>query len=150
MSLESNSFTPEQLKQLSELKNNKVELKQDVNYEKTYTKTKEAYALKGIYLLEFEDGMKIGMSANIKRRIKDYEKPWCKPILNKIFFYYEDFQDLELEILRKSKKYVDFTVNSNEWITGISFEKMVINMDKIIRIRDCQNQNFKAFIENNL
>ena len=152
-SKEENKFTPQQLKQLDKLarsQNNEELINKEQKTEKTYVKTNNIYPLRGVYLLEYDDGLKIGMSANIQRRIRDYNKPWCRPVLRSIFFYCENFQDLEVEVLQKSKKYLDFTVNSNEWITGISFDDMVNNITKIAIMKDCKNQAFRSFIESKL
>ena len=36
--------------------------------------------LKGVYVVVFENGVKIGHSNDIKKRIVEYKKPWCYSI----------------------------------------------------------------------
>lgn len=34
----------------------------------------------GIYIIEFEEGIKIGMSDQLNEKVKTYKNPWIKPI----------------------------------------------------------------------
>lgn len=150
-SSEENKFTPSQLDQLRALAelSNKIESK-EIPYIKSYTKTTHRYPFEGIYVLEFEDGIKVGRSKNIKDRIASYDKPWCKSIISSTFYYCDFTVTLEQEILNKSKDYIDYHSNSQEWIVGISYKEMISRVDKVINIKDCKNQHFKAFLEGEL
>ena len=35
----------------------------------------------GVYIVAFQDGLKVGKAANLKRRLAFYKKPWCKPVV---------------------------------------------------------------------
>jgi len=71
------------------------------------------------------------MSINIKRRLRDYNKPWCKKILNKRLFYTNEYQVLENEILKKTQ-YNRNTDHSTEWITGFTIDNLCKEVEKLI------------------
>ncbi len=43
-------------------------------------KVKRKKTLIGVYIVEFENGVKVGMSEDIPRRLLAYKSPWCIPI----------------------------------------------------------------------
>ena len=59
----------------------------------------------GIYLLEFDNGVKIGMTRGINTRIKAYTSPWCKPILRATYFRTSNSASIEAQIINKFKDF---------------------------------------------
>lgn len=85
---------------------------------------KSSYRGKGIYILDFGNGIKIGMAKNITNRIKYYKSPWCRPIINEAYFKCQNEQALERFIKRIFKNNIK-TEGSSEFLTNISFIKVV-------------------------
>lgn len=80
----------------------------------------------GVYLIEFDTGCKFGRSANLKQRLKDYRKPWCREILQvktwaNLDAYGCDLYNLESSVLNKIKE----EHKVGEYITGLTFDEIV-------------------------
>lgn len=134
-----NKFTPKQLQLLRNLAKQQVIKEVNIEYKaKTAYQTDQEYNLPGIYLLEFDSGIKVGMSKDIKHRMLNYKKPWCMPILRQKFFYTNEYQTLENEILKKTK-YNRNTNYSNEWITNFTLEDLCKEVEILVTIVDPYN-----------
>jgi hypothetical protein len=53
-----------------------------------------------LYIIEFEEGCKIGISSNVKNRMRDYKKPWCKRIERSYIVHHESPLDVENHLKR--------------------------------------------------
>jgi hypothetical protein len=75
-----------------------------------------------VYLLQFEDGVKVGFTTNPVRRRTTYETPWTQPIINDFLFQHSNAAEIEREIKRRFKKYAH--PKSKEFFVGLSFEEL--------------------------
>jgi len=89
---------------------------------------KEHYKGSGIYVIDFGTGVKIGMSRNIKSRLKSYRSPWVKPIVRVTCF--KTFNYVEVEKLIKDKFSSYTTGNSEEFFTGKNIYEEVLDFIK--------------------
>jgi hypothetical protein len=79
--------------------------------------------LQGIYLIQFNNGIKIGMAKNCPKRIQSYKSPWIKSILRAEFISCQ-FPALVENTLKQWFTYNIISDNSTEFITGIQYEKV--------------------------
>lgn len=78
----------------------------------------------GIYVLEFEGGgIKIGMSSEINKRLKEYNKRWMRPIINAKYYRHSNARDFERLLI---KQFADYTPDmySNEYFV-IPFQNVI-------------------------
>jgi len=59
------------------------------------------YRGSALYVLKFEQGVKIGIAKNLVNRLKYYYTPWSRPIIDTCFFKTLTPSTMELEIKRK-------------------------------------------------
>lgn len=78
---------------------------------------------KGLYIIEFDNGIKFGITSNIDRRKIAYLSPWDREIKQSKFFSCDKPEEIESELKRhfknKTKK------GSTEFVYGVSFEDIV-------------------------
>lgn len=94
----------------------------------------------GFYALEFENGVKIGYSKHIFKRMLEYNRPWCKKVVD--CFYVIDLESISPreteEIMKKYIKNIgkesegDFIVNSNALEILLFFKSVVKELDHTI------------------
>jgi len=77
--------------------------------------------IKGLYIVEFENGIKIGISNNVHERLESYKKPWCRPIVNSFIVECQCPIQLELRIKKQFKKSITYN-ESTEFITGVTVD----------------------------
>lgn len=87
----------------------------------------------GIYIIQFDTGIKIGVSKNFKQRFTEqYLKPWCKPIIK-----YQMIHSYKAKYIEKAIKtyYKNFTVKgSNEFFFGITFDDVISSFHILNRL----------------
>ena len=75
------------------------------------------------YLLLFNDGMKFGVTSNLKTRIRHYTSPWCKDIKAIYTIYGRNLKQLSSLVETNMKKYyVKNKIHSLEYINNIDFD----------------------------
>lgn len=52
----------------------------------------------GVYLIEFENGVKIGKTTNFMRRFREYNRPWMHKIINIWFLKTKHLDEIEQKI----------------------------------------------------
>lgn len=81
------------------------------------------YRGSAVYVLEFDNGIKIGMAKNLVNRLKNYRSPWTRKIMRGAYF-----KSLAPNILEKflKTKFKHFTEEgSTEFLYQITFEEIV-------------------------
>lgn len=107
----------------------------------------------GVYAIRFQNGIKIGMSSQIERRLLDYNRPWNQPVIAGIWYkadHEEQASAIEQFLLQNLK--IETGCSSFEWVTDVSLlyiEKLiscflVIEKEKDIRYR---SDNLKVYRE---
>lgn len=85
-----------------------------------------------LYLIEFSDGVKVGISSSMKYRCEStYNKPWCKEIIYGIVFNKLAFpREIETLTKRYFKQYAG--QHSPEYFIGVSFETILSKIESLI------------------
>lgn len=80
----------------------------------------------GVYFIEFEQGVKIGLTTNLHRRIKEYRKPWHQTIKN-IWF----LETIHYKIIEKNLKelYQMFSNGSIEFFDLSVKDRVILSMN---------------------
>jgi len=80
--------------------------------------------MKGVYVIEFDNGIKIGRTNNLMNRIDHYKSPWCRPI--KSIWIMEccwpDYAEASIKSFLKENITSD---NSTEFITNTPLERVL-------------------------
>ena len=79
--------------------------------------------IKGLYAIEFEEGIKIGISEDIRERIKVYGSPWCHTIKSVWAVESEYPRALERYLMVRYAKSI--VRNSTEFITGVNIVPLI-------------------------
>lgn len=67
---------------------------------------KSRLSQKCFYIIDFRDGVKIGITSNFSNRVKDYKKPWCKPIRDSYIIANENNVAIENHLKKCFKEYI--------------------------------------------
>ena len=91
--------------------------------------------LKGIYLIEFESGVKIGITNGFPRRFIQYNQPWVQPIYNIWFLKTEKMQEIEKTI---KEQYWIWRVDNNspEYFEKIERDELINSINYLARKSD--------------
>ena len=89
-----------------------------------YERCAPTYQGQGVYVIEFHNGIKVGMAKNIQSRLKAYRSPWIRPIVNIQCYKTPNPAYLEKRILKKYSKLI-IAAGSSEFVSGTTFEHMV-------------------------
>ncbi len=88
-----------------------------------------------VYIIQFDNGIKVGKSKNFKNRLLAYTKPWSREIRNILVFkltgVYDIMSTVECELIKKFKS--DINRNSSEFITNIDNINVIETARKIIK-----------------
>lgn len=95
-----------------------------VPYINEFARCERSYRGSGIYVLKFDNGIKIGMAKNICNRVKHYESPWIREVQQQAFYKTRNPLALELFLKRHFKRSI-VTHNSSEFLVGNTFEYVV-------------------------
>lgn len=79
------------------------------------------------YLIEFENGIKFGVTDNFKVRLRSYSSPWCKKIMSKVSIKILYATDMETVFKKRYKNFIKN--NSTEYIQGLRIEDVKAFMD---------------------
>lgn len=94
----------------------------------------------GIYIIEFDNGIKIGKSNNINSRIhSQYKKPWCREIKRIKVYACRNFNAIELSVKKYFKDYIKN--NSTEYITGVDFDTVCAYAYKTRKVKKRKIEN---------
>ena len=80
--------------------------------------------IKGIYLIEFNNGIKVGHSNNCLERIRTYLSPWCREIINAYYLECHYPKLVEKQVLNRYKRNIK-TEYSTEFITDVSLKELM-------------------------
>lgn len=85
----------------------------------------------GLYIVEFEYGIKIGITKDYRERLKIYGLPWCQPIKSCYFLRCFNPGQVESDSLKALSKYIS-SRGSREYVSGVSIEhvKKVVTENK--------------------
>lgn len=95
-------------------------------------KVKKLPIVEGVlYAIQFDNGIKIGRSADFQNRLWTYSYPWCRPIIRHVTYNCNHTYKGEAN-LKKALK--DFTVKySQEFVTELSFEAVSRIVEKFAK-----------------
>lgn len=99
--------------------------------------------IKGLYFIEFDDGIKIGISNNIFSRLAIYLFPWCKTIRSVHVFECQNGRSIEQRYKERFK--MNTLSNSTEFITGQPISKLLdlLNQFRLSNIPRERVANYK-------
>lgn len=80
------------------------------------------YRGSGLYVIEFEKGIKIGVSKALQERLQVYKAPWCQSIKNLRLYKHSNPTLLEKFLKNYFVRNAGEKVRSTEFIVGNSFE----------------------------
>ena len=85
-----------------------------------------------LYVLQFDTGIKIGITNNLKHRLTSYDRPLCKPI--RFGVVYPDFSNPKLvEKEVKSNLRSHCKSNSPEYFQDIKFKEVLRNIREVAK-----------------
>lgn len=94
----------------------------------------ESKPLPGFYLLQFDTGIKFGISTNITRRMIEYRKPWCKPIVKSLYTYLDIKLAKNIEESLKRDFYLhDISDGSTEFLANKSLPELIKVIKSTVR-----------------
>lgn len=75
-----------------------------------------------VYLIEFDNGIKFGMSKGLKgtARVDSYKSPWCRQIKNEVIIHCLHPGRIERKLQAKFRRYIK--TRSSEFLIGIDFD----------------------------
>lgn len=79
--------------------------------------------IKGLYLVEFEHGIKFGISSDIETRLKHYKNPWDRKVLN--VYIYEHAYNKQIERRLRDEFRSNLKGPSIEFVAGVSIEDVI-------------------------
>ena len=79
--------------------------------------------IKALYIIEFDCGVKIGISDDLRSRLKIYKTPWCRPIRQIIYLECQYPRSVESKIKQYFKKHIPLK-SSSEFIIGVSAQEI--------------------------
>lgn len=83
-----------------------------------------SYTGQGLYLVEFDNGIKIGISSKLRGRLEEYKHPWCRDIKRVKCFKTKQSRALEKLLKKTFKRYIAHK-NSTEYIINCSMENIL-------------------------
>lgn len=83
----------------------------------------------GVYVLAFDNGIKIGMAKNLCSRMKHYQSPWIREIKKAAYYATANPGLLEHKLKNQFARCIVNT-NSTEFILGMSFEYLVRDIER--------------------
>lgn len=83
-----------------------------------------------VYLLEYSDGIKIGMSSDFIARLKNYLKPWAKDVLSVHYVERPYPRYLEALMLDHFKDSIEYR-SSTEYVVGLSINILLWQLERI-------------------
>lgn len=90
-----------------------------------FSATSKDYRGAGLYVIEFERGIKIGISNKLRERIKTYEHPWCQVIRNIRCYKHPNPRVLETFLKKTLVRPSGEDIGSTEFIVGNSFDYII-------------------------
>ena len=101
----------------------------------------------GVYIIEFDKGIKIGMSNNCVERLKSYELPWVRDIKQAEFVNCQFPLLVENRVKQELRSYI-VSQKSSEFLTNLKFETVKKCVNKHVfaspKFIDINKQNRKA------
>lgn len=86
-------------------------------------KSTENSSKSGLYIIKFNNGVKIGVASNIKKRINSYRSPWCRDF--EAIAVYQTSNPIYIENILKERFRLSTKPGSNEFFYDVDFEKIV-------------------------
>lgn len=79
----------------------------------------------GLYAIQFDNGIKIGRSKNLKDRLSIYNRPWVRPILNRRWITCTPQSTHLLPVYEKEliKRFND--KRNGEFLVGVTFDEIL-------------------------
>lgn len=93
-----------------------------------FSKCEPTYKGSGIYVIEFDNGIKFGMSKHIQSRLSNYEAPWVREPIQYQCYKSKSAPSLENLIKTTFQKNITFA-NSREFISGVSFNDVLLFLE---------------------
>lgn len=81
-------------------------------------------ALNGVYFIDFGNGVKIGRSTDIKKRLRVYMSPWCRNIIDIYYFECQNSICVENKVMAHFRGNAKDT-ESKEFITDVNINEIV-------------------------
>lgn len=88
-----------------------------------FKRCKNTYKGSGLYIIQFETGIKIGVSRNLKSRLSFYKAPWTQQMKEIICYQCPNPTRLEHMLKKYFKQYT--TENSTEYFVGLPMEILI-------------------------
>lgn len=82
----------------------------------------------GVYLIEFESGLKLGITKNFNYRFKFYNDPWVQPIYSIWFLRTENYKTIEKEL---KKQYFLSTLDSCEYFERRKKKEIIESLEYV-------------------
>lgn len=86
---------------------------------------------RGFYVLEFDNGIKVGVSDNFDERLKTYRSPWIRDIISSYFLETGDCYHIERQMTKFFKKNIT-TNHSYEFISGVNVQDVIDTLKSIM------------------
>lgn len=82
--------------------------------------------LKGIYVIQFESGFKLGLTVNFRQRFQFYNQPWTQPIYKIWFAETEEFKKVESSL---KDSYKIYSIDSTEYFDIRCLPNLLTSLD---------------------
>lgn len=96
----------------------------------TFASCDPDYPGSGVYLIEFDNGIKVGMAKSIRIRLESYAKPWVRPIKNIACYRTTQALALESQIKRRFSRSRGHTPGSSEFLIATTFNFVKSEIEK--------------------
>lgn len=98
------------------------------------------YKKSGIYIIQFDNGIKIGISKNINSRMHGvYRSPWVREIKQVKVYAHNNPRHLEQAVINRFKS--NIVNNSKEFITGVEFDEVCSYIRSVFHITNNSNKD---------
>jgi hypothetical protein len=89
----------------------------------SFSRTSSNHRGSGLYVIQFENGIKIGIGSNLKARLESYKYPWCRPIISMICYKHPNPQAKELSLKHAFKNHM--ASGTKEFIVNVPLESVI-------------------------
>lgn len=90
-----------------------------------FSRVSENYCGSALYVIQFERGIKVGITQRLKERLSYYRKPWCQEIKAIQCYKHPNPADLESFLKKNFVREAGRPLSSSEFIVGNSFEYLI-------------------------
>lgn len=90
-----------------------------------FSRVNENYCGSALYVIQFERGIKVGITQRLKERLGTYRKPWCQEIKAIQCYKHPNPVDLESFLKKNFVRDAGRPLSSSEFIVGNSFEYVI-------------------------